>query len=205
MEVKFIKIGIDIDGVMNNLEEFYKSYGTKFCYENNIPLQINAHEYKLKDIFNWDKIIEKKFLNTYYDILLTRNEFLRPHTEEVMHILHKMHEVVIITARNERDLPLNTNKSMEEVTKTWLKDNNINYDYLVFSGIDKTQVIWDYKIDLMIEDNPIFLMTAAEANVKLLCFDASYNCYLQHPNILHTCSWYDLLYNICNWSGEEDI
>lgn len=194
-----INIGIDIDGVMNNLEDFYKSYGSKFCYEYNLPFQINDKEYKIRDMFRWNKIIENLFYDTYYDILLSGKQFLHPHVEEVICSLHKSHEIVIISARTEKKLPKCINKSMEETTKIWLKENNIVYDYLVFSEVNKMQEIIKYKIDVMIEDNPIFIMNAANAGMNLICFDASYNYHLRHKNIIHTYSWYNLLSIISNF------
>lgn len=193
-----IKIGIDIDGVMNNLEEFYKTYGSKFCYENKLPLQINEKKYKLRDIFNWNKETENLFWDTYYDILLLGRMFLRPHVEEVIHSLFKSHEIVIISARTEEKLPKCINKSMKETTKIWLKENHIEYDHLVFSDVDKTPNIIEYGIDVMIEDNPTFIMDAAKSGINLICFDASYNSHLQHKNIIHVYSWYSLFSIISN-------
>ncbi len=193
-----IKIGIDIDGVINNLEEFYKTYGSKFCYENKLPLQIYEEKYKLRDMFNWNKETENLFWETYYDVLLLGRKFLRPHVEEVIHSLFKNHEIVIISARTEKKLPKCINKSMKETTKLWLKENNIEYDHLVFSGVDKTPYIIEYGIDVMVEDNPAFIMDAAKSGINLICFDASYNSHLKHKNIIHAYSWYSLFSIISN-------
>lgn len=40
-----MKIGIDIDGVLQNMQEFILDYGAKFCYENNIKFEIHDDEY----------------------------------------------------------------------------------------------------------------------------------------------------------------
>lgn len=40
-----MRIGIDIDGVLQNMQEFIFDYGAKFCYENNIKFEIHDDEY----------------------------------------------------------------------------------------------------------------------------------------------------------------
>lgn len=181
------------------MEDFYKSYGTKFCFENNLLYQINTKGYKIRDIFGWDKVIEKKFFDTYYYILLTTSNFLRPHTSEVIDKLRKNHKIIIITARMQENMPNCTeDNSMFEITKRWLKNNDIFFDQLIFSKVDKTQAIIKNRIDLMLEDNPTFLIDAAQKGIKSLCFDASYNYYLEHKNIIHICSWYDAIQVIHN-------
>ena len=35
-----MRIGIDIDGVLTDIETFWLDYGSKYCVENNIPLNI---------------------------------------------------------------------------------------------------------------------------------------------------------------------
>ena len=54
-------IGIDIDGVLNNLDEYHIIQGSKFCYENNLPLDLHIEKYKLRSKFNWDKATERQF------------------------------------------------------------------------------------------------------------------------------------------------
>lgn len=36
--VKSLRIGIDIDGVINDLERFHLDYGTRYCFENNLSV-----------------------------------------------------------------------------------------------------------------------------------------------------------------------
>ena len=39
-----MKIGIDIDGVITNYEQFLLDYGSKYCYENSIPINVDINE-----------------------------------------------------------------------------------------------------------------------------------------------------------------
>ncbi len=188
-----MNIGIDIDGVINNLDEFHIAAGTKFCYKHRLPYDMHIEKYKIREKFDWDKTIERSFYQENYLKFLTSNTYLRPYVSEAIHILHKKHNIIIITAREEKDIPSHLNLSMEELTKCWLKDNSILYDKLIFSEVDKTDIIISEKIDLMIEDNPYYLLGISGIQIDFLCFDANYNRQVLSSNIYRVYSWYDIL------------
>lgn len=50
-----MRIGIDIDGVLTNIEQFLLDYGSKFCVENNLPLNIKKSNYDEKITRQWLK------------------------------------------------------------------------------------------------------------------------------------------------------
>lgn len=75
---------------------------------------------------------------------------------EIIHDLHKYHEIIIITARKNEDIPLIEKKSMEDITEDWLQQNNFEYDSLKFGQDDKTDIILQNDIQLMVEDSPDF-------------------------------------------------
>ena len=62
-----MKIGIDIDGVLTDIEKYICDYGTKFCYENNIPINIEHIYYDERKLFGWDKEQDTKFWNDYLE------------------------------------------------------------------------------------------------------------------------------------------
>jgi uncharacterized HAD superfamily protein len=55
-EKTHLRIGIDIDGVINNLERFHINYGTCYCYENNLPVLLNPTAYKLRQMYHIQQI-----------------------------------------------------------------------------------------------------------------------------------------------------
>ena len=55
-----MKIGIDIDGVLTDIEKYICDYGTKFCYENNIPINIEHIYYDERKLFQSVNISGKK-------------------------------------------------------------------------------------------------------------------------------------------------
>lgn len=194
-----MKIGIDIDGVINNLEAYHKELGTKFCYENNFHRMICPDEYKARDIFGWDRKIERVFYAKYYSILIYTDRFLRADAIEVMQKLHVNNELFIITARVETDVPSDTKLNMKDITRHWLINNHIPFDKLIFSKADKTPIINELKLDWMIEDSPIFFKNSDISHTKFICFDASYNQELSNKRFIRAYSWYDILQIIENF------
>lgn len=191
-----MKIGIDIDGVINNLEEYHVAFGSRFCYERGISFHLDIKEYELTTMYQWDEITEKQFYDTYYYIFLTSPEFIRIHAREIMQKLYGENELIIITARLECDVPPGISLSMYDITRNWLVDNSIPFHKLVFSPADKSQILQTYNIDIMIEDNPGFLQEANNISIPFLCFDTDYNRISLPDNVVRVYSWNDILHII---------
>ena len=47
-----MNIGIDIDGVLTDLEKFMIDYGTKFCLEEGLEINIKQFDYSEAITFN---------------------------------------------------------------------------------------------------------------------------------------------------------
>ena len=60
-----MRIGIDIDGVLVDLVRFVADYGSKFCYENNIPYTVKKDEYNEAEALGITNEQVEKFWNTY--------------------------------------------------------------------------------------------------------------------------------------------
>lgn len=188
-----MRIGIDIDGVLNNLEEYHRTFGTRFCFEHNLPFVFKPEEYKIRHMFQWDRVIEKIFYETYYPLFLTSSLFLRTHAKEALELLHRRNELFIVTARLEEDVPFSMKESMYELTQNWLHENGLCYDHLILGEPDKSFSIAENDLDLMIEDNPGFLLNASSVNIPSFCFDAAYNRIPLPEKVIRIHSWYEAL------------
>ena len=60
-----MKIGIDIDGVLNSQYDFCIEYGTKFCNEIGKYKLENLNVIDTTDMFLWNEEIAHQFWNTY--------------------------------------------------------------------------------------------------------------------------------------------
>lgn len=203
-EVIKINIGIDIDGVINDLSQFHIACGTKFCYEKKLYPYICASEMDSTGIFKWPNNVDNQFWKEYYTELIFSKNFIRPYAAEVIESLHKnKHTIYIISARNDNDLPVNVvSRSMYQLTTEYLRINHIYYDELILTS-DKWKCISKLNIDIMLEDNPTFFAKAVTLSCNLLCFDSPYNKSVNSQNVVRVYSWFDVLNKIEKITKEQ--
>lgn len=187
-----MRIGIDIDGVLTNLEQFLCDYGTKFNVENDIPMKIQTEYYDEKEAFSWTDEQALSFWNQYLEDYV-RNYPVREFAAGVIQQLkQEENEIYIITARNEYGLPREASGKMPEFTKEWLEKNHIVYDRLIFTEGSKLKYCVGNYIDVMIEDSEKEVKEI-ETKIPVLCFSTCYNTKAEGKNITRVYSWYDIL------------
>ena len=186
-----MRIGIDIDGVLTDVEKFTLDYGSKFCYDNGITTKINVNEYEEINIFGISKEQAIKFWNTYFgNYVLTYP--VRAFAKEVIDKLKQDgNEIYIITARNEEGLQEDLYGKMQELTKQWLKKNEIYYDKIFFTPKSKLNTIIDNNIDIMIDDFPGNIKEIS-TKIPVLGYNAQYNANIEGKNIIRVYTWYDI-------------
>ena len=195
-----MRIGIDIDGVLTDLEQFSMNYISKYCVENNIAYHIENRNYDHCKTFHISKEIENDFWKEnleYYAI----NEKARPFASEIIGKLKQEgHEIYIITARWQTNKEDDIGDRMRGIVKNWLDENKIIYDKLIFSKASKErkyQEIIENKIDLMIEDAPNNINELKDF-VPVICYDTGYNKECVGDKITRCYSWYDIYAKIQN-------
>jgi len=186
-----MKIGIDIDGVLVDIERFMCDYATKFCIENNIPIDINVGEYDERKSFNWTDEQATKFWNEYLEYYATKYPAREFASEIIKKLKQEGHEIYIITARNEDGLPEKTYGMMKEFISGWLRDNNIVYDRIIYTEGSKLPYCIGNYIEIMIEDWD-YNVKDISTKIPVLCFDCNYNRGLEGKNITRVYSWYDI-------------
>ena len=192
-----MNIGIDIDGVLIDLEDFMVNYGPKFCIEENIPIKVNGIKYSEIETFSWTEEQAEKFWNKY----LVKYVVESKPRELAIEILKKLQEegnkIYIITARNESGLPPEYYGKMQELTKEWLKTNNIEYEKLIFiKDEEKLAQCLENKVCVMIEDCPNNILNISK-QVPVIKYDCQYNKNIEGKNIKTAYSWYHI-YDIIN-------
>lgn len=190
-----MNIGIDIDGVLTNIQDYVFEYGAKYTYEQGQELEkLRKNEYETSKIFNWQGDEDIKFWEKIF-IEYAKNERLRFFASEVINKLKEKHKIYFITARSDmdRDSKERSITEIEKITKKWLEENDIPYDGIFFPGVDKRQVIIDNKIDVMIEDSAENIELIGDLT-EVIVFDAIYNKEIE--NKIRVNSWYEILYYI---------
>lgn len=186
-----MRIGIDVDGVLVNMEQFVMDYGTKFCHDNFLPQAFNPVEYQTGEAFKWKPEMQEKFWNMYLEYYATKYP-PRDFAAEVIQKLKEKHEIYIVTGRNEEGLPKESYGKMHQFLENWLKENNIHYDKLVYTRGSKLPFCEENKIDIMIED---WAKEIKEISTKIpvICFNANYNLSTYGENTTRVYSWYEIL------------
>lgn len=192
-----MKIGIDIDGVLNSQYNFCIDYGTKFCNE--------LGKYKLEridvidttDMFLWGDDVAHQFWNKYRKKLVITLPAKIYAAEVIQKLKEEKNEIYIITARKNNDewFPEDLKNDVEIITKEWLEKNKIYYDKIIFDVKDKGQYCSDNSIDIMIEDDPVNLRKLIN-NTNVIIFDYPYNRNAEFNKIIRAYSWYDIYYKI---------
>ena len=184
-----MRIGIDIDGVLTDLERFVIDYGTKFCKENNIPIKVELGHYDENKILNLTEEQTIKFWNEYIIYYATKYNPREFASEIINKLKEEGHEIYIITARNDYGVPKEYIGKMKEIVPNWLKDNDISYDKIIYTEGSKLPYCVGNYIELMIEDSPVNIKDIS-SKIPVLCFNCKYNENLEGENIKRVYTWH---------------
>lgn len=199
-----LRIGVDIDGVLNNVGEWHFSLGTKFCLENHINRGFNPRKYYMEDQFYLTDEENKEFWRQYiFDLLIAIPP--RPFASEILHRLRKDgHTIVILTARDNQYLLNQYEGMIDFYIKEWLSKYNMEYDEIITGSLDKKQKCLQAKLDLMIEDKESNINKIKEM-IPVFVFDAPYNQNCIGENIVRVYTWYQIYQEILNRFNDIEI
>ena len=188
-----MRIGIDIDGVLNSQYNFCIDYGTKFCNELGKYKLENINVIDTTDMFLWGEDIAHQFWNKFREDLVVKLPAKLFASEVINKLKDDGNEIYIITARKNNDewFPDYLKNDVEGLTKKWLKDNDIYYDEIKFDVKDKGEYCRSNKIDIMIDDDPINIRKLV-GNTHVIVFDYPYNRNKEFASLMRAYSWYDI-------------
>lgn len=185
-----MRIGIDIDGVLTNDDDYILNCTSKYCYENNLKGWMDPYQYEYNKL-DWDEECIDDYRSQYFDEYIDY-EPIRKFASEVIEKLKKDgHEIFIITGRYQSHENTEAGEKMRARIKHWLDKNGVIYDHLIFAKVPKIKELQENKIEIMIEDSPSTIPVIKDM-VKVLCFDARYNQKVQFDNVTRVFSWYDI-------------
>ena len=190
-----MRIGVDIDGVLNNIAEWHFNYGMKFCLDEGIDRGFHPEEYYMEQEFLLNSEENIKFWQRYiFDLLIAIPP--RPFVSEVLHKLRmEGHTIVILTARDNQYLTNQYEGTIDFYIQEWLAKNNIEYDEIITGSTNKCEKCLTHQLDIMIEDKKTNIQKLSE-HLPVICFDAPYNRGIEGKNITRVYSWYEIYYLI---------
>jgi len=190
-----MNIGIDIDGVLTDIQGFNLRHAPPFFLKKFGRKVVDETPYDIQDIFDCS-IGEYKAYWKKHLIFYTIFEPARKGARKTIRKLHKdSHKIYIIskrvfTCRNDF-----LGKLMRSIARNWLWRNGIYYDEIVFCDNDvpdsKGTACLDKNIDIMVDDEPINIEAIAPV-AKVICYDTSYNQTCEGANIMRARSWYEV-------------
>jgi len=205
-----MNIGIDVDGVLQNVYKFMIEEGTRYCKENNIGSLIDSNAYMTYNMFGWDYETDVNFWIKNVFSYAEKGEVLSKASENINRLKKDGHKIFIITARCSGNTQYSKYFSKEEeqkmktTTSEWLNRNNIIYDEIIFSGEDKSKDIIGNNIDVMIEDSPKNLEQLSGIT-KTICVDWVYNRDIKAKNIYRCYNWDEIYEKICELDNKETV
>ena len=195
-----MKIGIDIDGVLTDIEKWQLDYGSKFYYENYNRGIINPKGYETNEIFDSDIKCDDLFWIKYFKEYSINVEVRTFASEVISKLIQDGYEIYIITARGSfltHSINVMSIEENQQIVKEWLKNNNIKYDKIIFSPEDKLDICTKNNIDIMIEDK-VDNINKISTKLPVICFNAGYNEECKGKNIFRVYTWYDIYNTIKN-------
>lgn len=187
-----MNIGVDIDGVLTDMERMAIDYGTKMCIEENIPIKLNVEKYWESEKYSWTIEQENKFWNKNLVPYITESETRKFATEVLERLQQENNKIYIITARNEEGMPAEYYGKMQSLTIEWLKKKKIKYEKIIFTNdIEKLNKCIENNVEIMIEDSPANIENISQ-KIKVIKFDCQYNKHVKGENIITAYSWYHI-------------
>lgn len=183
-------IAIDLDGVVFDTEEYYRTYA--HLYDINLVKKglINKEEMAVKDRHGWDQKIIDQFFEEYTSPVL-KNAPIKPGAKYVINELKNLgHKLICITLRGYY------RKCEIEITEERLKEAGIKFDKIIYNQHNKLAVCKEEKVDLIIEDNPRNIELLASNNIPCFHFRGAGLRKVNCENVIEVQNWADILENI---------
>lgn len=190
-----MRIGIDIDGVLTDIEKWQLDYGSKFFSKYNKQI-IKFDGYEISEIFGVSDELDIAFWNEYIYEYATKEPARKFASEVIKKLKEEGNEIYIITARYLTDRQTEDGEKMRNTVTNWLKKQDIIYDKIIFSPEDKLEACIENNIELMIEDKVENIEKIA-TKLPVICFQAEYNKNCRGTNINRVYSWYGV-YDLIN-------
>lgn len=134
-----MNIGIDINGVLTDLENYIATVGKKYMIENNLGFDDTINTNTIYGFLC--KEDSHQFWDTHWEKCATNIKVRKGASNIIKRLKNDGNKIIIITARTYDSQivkrGINRQKNMEKLIIKWLDKNNIKYDKIVFSKLNK--------------------------------------------------------------------
>lgn len=186
-----MNIGIDIDGVLLDTENYFRAYGELYDIDNFNKGVLYPEKLRMQERMGWTiEIFEKFVTDCMYDIM--REAPLMPCVKEVLSRLRQMgHKLIVISARGsftdvEKDIALDR-----------FRKDGLEFDKICFTQ-NKLPACIENNIDVMIDDSAINVVPLSEGGVKCLYLREKFMPAIDNENVIEVDNWGEIFRYIVN-------
>ena len=186
-------IGVDVDGVLCNLDRYVRKYFEKYLKSKNIEYKLDKSKVRFCNQYGVAAEIEDEFWEQH-NFHYAKKVSMHHGADVITHKLHRQgHKIIIITSRYKSDGKDESGENMRLAIKSWLAKNNIYYDEIFFTNDrqGKTKIVADRGIDIMIEDSVRNILEIS-ALVPVIIFRNPSNRRLKGGNSFLANGWRDI-------------
>ena len=167
-----MKIGIDIDNVISDLDKtFLKEFLKEDKKKRNSGIINKNAKHMTEGMFDWTKAEIDDFLVNNMDRMAMSFDIIPQSKYYIDKLKEDGNEIIIITGRNRRIF-----SNPEEATYRWLEEKKIYYDKVVFTkSLYKIKECNENNIDIMIDDIASNVKALRENGINAYLIKTRYN------------------------------
>ena len=187
-ERKNMIIGIDIDDTITETIKQIDIYAKEYT-EQILKRNFQIHEIKSNDpmwaraVYGWTDEEDKNFWDLYY-VKVIENVKPKKNAVKIINDLYQENEIIIITARWERE-----SGTINKIIKEWFAKQNIKYHKLYMGHLDKRNIVQKNKIELFIDDSIKTCNEIRSLGVKTLIMTTRLNENIDTEGIIRVHNW----------------
>ena len=183
-----MNIGIDIDDTISETYATLLEYAQKYTIEelkrSPIIKSFNTEDHLyIENMHNWNENETARFWKKYYEEIIKKVNIKTFAANIIKELKESGDKIFLITARwNLKD------NNIEQITKDWLKENNVKYDKLIINAKEKLKFVKENNIEIFIDDS-CRNCKDIEYNAKVFIMDTRVNQNLEDEKITRVYSW----------------
>lgn len=188
-------IAIDLDGVVFDTEEYYRTYANIYDFYKVHNGLKNKKEMNVHSRHGWNQEIADEFYGEFTSKVLN-NAPIKAGAKFVLNEFKKQgHKLICITLRGYyRECEI-------EITERRLKEANIEFDKVIYKQHNKLLPCLEEKVDIIVDDNPDTMeLISNNSNIKCFHFRGAGLRKVTNQNVTEVQNWGDLLEQISKLS-----
>ena len=185
-----MNIGIDIDDTISETYATLLEYAQKYTIEelkrSPIIKSFNTEDHLyIENMHNWNENETARFWKKYYEEIIKKVNIKTFAANIIKELKESGDKIFLITARwNLKD------NNIEQITKDWLKENNVKYDKLIINAKEKLKFVKENNIEIFIDESCRNCKDIEyNSNAKVFIMDTRVNQNLEDEKITRVYSW----------------